>query len=81
MGITSHLTTTLLPSRKQAVIDWWAQEYYRVLDDWVAEGRFAGKDQDLMIDIFERHPDKFILLRSQGKEGGVRTNQIGKPLL
>ena len=48
-------------------MDWWAREYYRVLDDWVAQHRFAGKDQNLMIDIFESCPDKFLLLQSYGK--------------
>lgn len=53
----------------QATIDWWSTEYYRVLDDWVSQGRFAGKDQDLMVDIFDRYPNKFLLLRSYGKRG------------
>ena len=57
----------------QVIIDCWTQEYYRVLDEWIAQGRFAGKDQDIMIDIVERHPDRFLLLESHGEKKIGRT--------
>lgn len=69
------INITSIHAHSQAAVDWWTQEYYRLLDEWIGKSRFAGKDQDLMIDIFERQPQRFLLLQSHGtlKSTNMRT--------
>ena len=40
------------------------QTYYAHVDELFAKKEFVGKDQDLMTDILYRHPDRFLVLRS-----------------
>lgn len=45
-------------------VAWWAQTYYDYVDELFAKKMFVGKDQDLMTDLLYRHPDRFLVLRS-----------------
>ena len=47
-----------------AAIAWWTQTYYAHVNELFAKKEFVGKDQNLMTDILYRHPDRFLVLRS-----------------
>ena len=65
-GICLHLSFAAQPSTRaaradfggnQQALDHWATRYYETLELFFAEGRFAGKDQNIMANICCSDPD------------------------
>ena len=52
---------------KSQAINWYYQEFYKLVDLWIKGGKFAGKEQDLMNGLAFRFPDKFLILDLEGK--------------
>lgn len=60
-------------------IAWWTQTFYDYVNELFAKKEFVGKDQNLMTDLLYRHPDRFLVLRSDRTCVYGIDGQLGDP--